>query len=53
MEEIVEPVTERPRKHLTSYLLYVKNTRGDLKLECPNLSFKELSQLMEESRPSS
>ena len=46
LEEIKEPVTERPRKHLTSYLLYVKDTRADLKNENPNMSFKALSQLM-------
>ena len=36
-------VTEKPRKCLHSYLLYVKDTRNDLKLENPNLTFKELS----------
>ena len=38
-----DQVTEKPRKHLHSYLIYVKHTRNDLKLAYPNLSFKELS----------
>ena len=41
-----EKVTEKPRKHLHSYLIYVKATRNDLKLAYPHLTFKELSQLM-------
>lgn len=41
-----EKVTEKPRKHLHSYLLFVKDTRNDLKIANPNLSFRELSQLM-------
>jgi len=36
-------VTEKPRKYLHSYLLFVKDTRNDLKIGNPNLSFKELS----------
>ena len=39
-------VTEKPRKHLHSYLIFVKATRNDLKINNPNLTFKELSQLM-------
>ena len=38
-----EKVTEKPRKHLHSYLIYVKATRNDLKLAYPHLTFKELS----------
>ena len=41
-----EKVTEKPRKHLHSYLIFVKDTRNDLKIANPNLSFRELSQLM-------
>ena len=38
-----EKVTEKPRKHLHSYLIFVKDTRNDLKIANPNLSFRELS----------
>ena len=39
-------VVEKPRKYLHSYLIYVKATRNELKQQNPNLSFRELSQLM-------
>lgn len=39
-------VTEKPRKYLHAYLLFVKNIRNDLKQKNPDLSFRELSQLM-------
>ena len=42
------PVTEKPRKYLHAYLLFVKDTRNDLKCQNPGLTFKELSQLMAE-----
>ena len=38
-----EKVTEKPRKHLHSYLIFVKDTRNDLKIANPSLSFRELS----------
>jgi len=37
------PVTDKPRKSLHSYMLYVKDTRNDLKQSNSNLTFKELS----------
>lgn len=36
-------VSEKPRKYLHAYLIFVKNTRNELKIQNPNLSFKELS----------
>lgn len=43
------PVTEKPRKYLHPYLLYVKRVRAELKLANPNCSFRELSVLMAEN----
>ena len=40
------PVTEKPRKYLHSYLMFVKHVRHDRKLQNPTLTFKELSQLI-------
>ena len=39
-------VTEKPRKPMHSYLYFIKDNRAPMKLKHPQLTFKDLSQML-------